>query len=372
MSWAIHHRESERLSGEAETALRLGQRDVAQQLFRQAAREEEQALSSIGPDKPRTLGITAVSAAALWYHAGDLQDAARVAHTSSTLAGMPTFAAAELRALLQAIWNEAAQKEAGLSFVPGQVLISVKGGQVMHGGAPLDLIVEKVKNVQSLFYRTAEYLKSLPLRKKGPPSKDIQDHCRPWLFQSVPGSYQFVVAVQKPAQVEMFPDEKMEPDILTEKFLAILRASAEDPEKKLPEVVTQEDYRITFLKMARNLAPTGKTFGQLDVRGVGDRSPIVLSPNSRKLISDTLKGPSTPVEAQIDRPNSVVLRGVLRALDLDNDWLEVTVDGEAKRVKGVGETVDDLIGPMVNHEVNVRVRPGPHNTFAFIDIEQDE
>lgn len=372
MSLAIHHRESERLASEAEAAMRLGHRDVAHELFRQSARSEERALAVVGTDKPRTLGVTAVSAAALWYHAGELQEASRVAHSASTLAGLPAFAATELRMLLQAIWNDAAQKEAGLTFVPGQVLISVKGGQVIHGGAPLDLIVEKVQSVQSLFYRTAEYLKALPLRKKGPPTKDIQDRCRPWLFQSVPGSYQFVVAVQKPAQGDMFPDEQLEPDILTEKFLAILKALAEDPEVKLAEVVTQEDYRITFLKMARNLAPTGKTFEQLDVRGVGDRSPIVLSPSSRKLISDTLKGPSTPSESQIDRPDSMVLRGILRALDLDNDWLEVTVDGAAKRVKGVGETVDDLIGPMVNHAVKVRVRPGPRNTLAFVDIELDE
>ncbi len=242
----------------------------------------------------------------------------------------------------------------------------------MHGGAPLDLIVEKVQNVQSIFYRTAEYIQSLPLRKQGLPSKDIRERCRPWLFQSVPGSYQFVVAVQKPVQGDMFPGDAPEPEILTEKFLAILKAAVEDPEGKLPEEVTDEAYRLTFLKMTRNLAPTGKTFEQLDIRGIGDRTPIVLSQNSRKLISDTLKGPSTPVESQIDRPDSIVIRGVLRALNLDADWLEVTVDGKPKRVKGVNEAVDDLIGPMVNHEVIVRVRPGPRSSLLFIDIEQDE
>lgn len=371
MSWSTYHRQSERLAGEAEAALRHGQRDAALELFRRAAREEELALSSVGPGKPRTLGVTAVSAAALWYHAGELREAERVAHNASTIAGLPSFAATELRLLLQSIWNEAAQREAGLTFVPGQVLVSVKGGQVIQGGAPLDLIVEKVQNIQSLFYRTAEYLKSLPLRKRGLPSKAIQDHCRPWLFQSVPGSYQFVVAVQKPAQEEMFPDEQLEPDHLTAKFLEILRAAADDPEERMPEVVTREDYRITFLKLARNLAPTGKTFGQLDVRGVGTMTPISLSPNSRKLISDTLKGPTTPSGEQIDRPNSIVLRGVLRALNLNEDWLELSVEGGTQKVKGVGETVDDLIGPMVNHEVIVRASPGPRDSLTFIDIEQD-
>lgn len=372
MSWAEHHRESERLASEAEATARRGDRAGAKSLYAKAAQAEFVALSFVGPDKPRTLGITAVSTAALWYHAGDLQEAARVSHYASTLPALPAFASAELRTLLQAIWNETAQSDAGLTFASGQVLVSVKGGQVITGGAPLDLIVDKVQTIQSLFYRTAEYLQELPLRKKGPPSKELQERCHPWIFQSVPGSYQFAVAVQKPAQAELFPGEDPEPEILTEKFLSILKAIAEDPEDGLRKEVSKEDYRLTFLKMTRNLSPTGKTFDQMEIRGAGDRTAVVLSPSSRKLISDTLKGPSTPIGAQIDRPDSILLTGVLRALDLDDDWLDIFVDGKTKRVKGVGEAVDDLIGPMVNHEVNVRVRPGPRSSLLFIDIEQDE
>lgn len=40
---------------------------------------------------------------------------------------------------------------------------SVKGGEVITGGAPLDLIVEKVQTIQSMFYRTVECIKDLPL-----------------------------------------------------------------------------------------------------------------------------------------------------------------------------------------------------------------
>ncbi|HEY7552651.1 MAG TPA: hypothetical protein VH913_24400 [Hyphomicrobiaceae bacterium] len=353
--------------------MRRGDVTTAKSLYARAARSEASALSFVvGSDKSRTIGITAVSAAALWYHAGDPKEAARVSHNALTLPGLPTFAAAELRALLQAIWNETAQREAGLSFVPGQVLVSVKGGQVITGGAPLDLIVNKVQAIQSLFYRTAEYLKALPLRKKGPPSKEIQEQCRPWIFQSVPGSYQFAVAVQKPAQTELFPSGAPEPDVLTEKFLAILKAAAEDPSEALKNEVQNEDYRLTFLKMARNLAPTGKVFSEMEIRGAGDRAAVVLSAASRRLFSETLKGPSTPVDAQIDQPNSLLLKGVLRALNLDKDWLEVSVDGKSQTVTGVGETVDDLIGPMVNREVNVRVKRGPRNSLVFIDIELDE
>jgi hypothetical protein len=170
MSWTHHHRESERLASEAEVAARRGDAAASRSLYAQAAQSEVSALSLLGPDKSRTLGITAVSAASLWYHAKNIEEAARVAHYASILPGLPAFAAADLRALLQAIW----------------------------------------------------------------------------------------------------------------------------------------------------------------------------------------------------------IRGVLRALNLDEDWLEVSVDGKSQSVKGVGEAVDDLIGPMVNREVNVRVQRGPRNSLLFIDIEVDE
>jgi hypothetical protein len=318
------------------------------------------------------LGITATSAAALWYKAGRLEEAAQLAHRASAMNGMPIFALHDLREFLQVLWNEQAQKEAGLSFVPGQVVVSVKGGKVVSGGAPLDVILDKVQIVQSLFYRTAEFLKDLPLRKHGPPSKELQAQCRPWLFQSVPGSYQFAVSIQKPAQEEMFPSDEPAPEVLTETFLSILKAAGEDPGDSFKTLVPKDDYRITFLKMARNLAPTGKVVGQIEIHGSGDSKPITLSSGSRKLISDTLRSPIDTPAPEVSSRDTVFV-GILRALDLDDDWLEVFVDGRHQRVVGVGDVVDDLIGPMVNREVSVRVRPGRRRgTWTFVDIEQEE
>jgi hypothetical protein len=55
----------------------------------------------------------------------------------------------------------------------------------------------------------------------------------------------------------------------------------------------------------------------------------------------------------------VQLRGILRALHLDKDWLEITTRGadgpKIIRIAGAGEEVDDVLGPMVNREVLVDV-----------------
>jgi len=371
VSWASLHRESEGLAAEAHGALRLGDANRARELFAAAARKEAMAFAEIGLTRPRTLGAIAVSAVSLWYKAGALAEAEQLAHRAATTEGIPPFAKAELNELLQAVWNEQAQNEAGISFLRGQVVVSVKGGEVVAGGAPLDLILSKVQTVENLFYRTAEFLKSHPLRRKGPPPRELQMRCRPWLFQSVPGSYQFAVAIQQPPQGELFATGEPEPQALTDTFLSILRSVNEDPMDGLNDIVPNVEYRETFLKLTRNLSPSGKSFDQIEVRSVSDRNPVVLSAASRTSISDALRrGSRTNPRAVSDEEST--LRGVLRALDLDQDWLEVAVEGVHKRVNGVAEEVDDLLGPMVNHVVSVRVREGKRGRLLFVDIEQEE
>jgi hypothetical protein len=228
--------------------------------------------------------------------------------------------------------------------------------------------VRKVEEVRALFYRTAELLISAPHRKHGPPPAEIQELCRPWLFQAAPGSYQFVVRVQQPAQMDLFPNEALQIEKVATKLLQIIKASADDPEEALAEVVPYPEYRATFLKLTRNLAPTGKGFSQLEVKPVSatDTRPIVLLPGSREAINHTLKKQSTPPPDASAR-EEVQLRGVLRALRLDQDWLEITIDSgtgqKPIRIYEAGETVDDVVGPMVNRGVIIdafMTRDGRH------------
>lgn len=370
MTWLSWHEKSERLASEAHVAARRGDLTRARSLFAEAAEAESMALGVADPSKSRTFGITAVSAVSLWLKGERLDEAEKVALKSLSSNVLPAFASDELRLLLQAIWTERAKQEAGVAFVPGQVLVSVRGGEVVTGGAPLDLVVEKVQIVQALFYRTVEVLKGLPHRVRGGVDPSIRELCRPWLFQTVPGSYQFAVAIQEPKQAELFAPRGPNPEEIAGRFLAILRASAEDPEQELMNVVPDEEYRDTFLKLARNLAPTGKSFEEMEIRSAGDPRGIRLSADTRASMNRALgkresdRGVHTQKQIQ-------PMRGTLRALHLDRDWLELVVDGVSHRIKGLTETVDDVIGPMVNRRVVVQVLRLPKG-FRFLDIELDE
>lgn len=366
MTWADLHAESERLAIEAQLTLRERNVGKALDLYKQAADAERRALDQLDKSKTRTRGITAVSAVALWFKAGEYTLAEQLAHSMLADIDIPEFAREELRNLVQAIWTESSKQKAGVTFVPGQVMVSVKGGEVVTGGAPLDLIVDKVQTIQSLFYRTIEFINSVPHRRVGRPAKDLQDSCRPWLFQSAPGSYQFSVAIQKPTQPDFFKQD-IEPERIAQHFLEIVSASSGSDTAELARLVPDESYRTTFLKLARNLAPTGKSFDRIELRASGETRPVALGVESRTSINQQLRMKSDTSATENAVPEE--LRGTLRAVHLDKDWLDIVVDGISMHVVGLQDAVDDVIGPMVNRSVIVRAVRVSQNKLNFVDIE---
>lgn len=257
MSWSQWHSQSERLASEAELARRQNEAALADGLYLQAAEAENNALLAVELGKFRTLGITAASAASLWFKGKAFDKAEQLCHLMLSRPDLPEFATSQLRDLVQAIWTEQSKLNAGVTFLPGQVYVSVKGGEVITGGAPLDLIVDKVQTIQSIFYRTIEESSNLPLRLRGGPVRELQEAFRPWLFQAPPGSYKFSVAIQKPAQIDMFKTA-IDPGAIAERFLSVLGAASSSDPAQFELLVPDKRYRSTFLKLARNLAPTGK------------------------------------------------------------------------------------------------------------------
>lgn len=369
MTWLENHRKSEELASRAEMLERQGDFDVARPLYEQAAIAENEALEELDASKTRTLGISAVSSVALYYKAGNLEAAEAASYRFLSTGSLPEFAVEQLRGLLQSVWSERVRVRAGVGFVPGQVTISVIGGEIIEGGAPLDLIVEKAQTIQSFFYRTTELLKGLPYRRRGAPNAEIQESCRPWLFQTTPGSYRFAVAVQEPAQQKLFGANEPRPPEIMDKVLKVLRATVESPSDELVQIVPEDQYRSTFLKLARNLAPAGKRFRQIEVKSTTDSRTITLVQETRLLVNGAIKASKPSLEPGEEE---IGLEGILRAVHLDKDWIEVKVNETSHRVERLGDTVDDVIGPMVNHPVIVQVVKTSAGKFRFRDIELTE
>ena len=195
--------------------------------------------------------------------------------------------------------------------------------------------------------------------------EELQEACRPWLFQSAPGSYQFPWR-SKPTQPDFFKND-IEPERIAKHFLEIVSASSGDNTAELERLVPDETYRSTFLKLVRNLAPTGKSFDQIELRASGETRPVALGVESRSNINQQLRKKSALPTKPEEVPEE--LRGTLRALHLDQDWLNIVVDGVSIHINGLQDAVDDVIGPMVNRSVIVRAVRASQNKFKFVDIE---
>jgi hypothetical protein len=108
MSWSFHHSQSEHYASLAEDAVQQQENDRASELYRLAAEAEMLALEVLDPEKTRTVGITVVSAAWLWFKAHEFRLAERLAYRWLMTDSLPSFAIHQLQELLQAIWSEQA------------------------------------------------------------------------------------------------------------------------------------------------------------------------------------------------------------------------------------------------------------------------
>ena len=274
-------------------------------LYARAADAEDKALADLDASKTRTLGISAVSAVSLYYKAASFARAEEVAARCLAFDSLPAFAREQLRVLLQSIWSEQVRGKTDTRFAPGQVLVSVQGGEVVPGGAPLDLIVDKVKTVQSLFHRTAEFLAGLEHRRRGSPSKAIQESCRPWLFQTQPGSYQFAVAIQEEYQPDMFGPGLPPPRDVADCFLQILRCRDRRSGRalhgsrtrfRLPQYVPEAD---------KESGAPGKSLRQTGSSVRGWVSDNHARPDIRQSLGATIRNLKTTEEAS-SQPSRVV------------------------------------------------------------------
>jgi len=119
MTWDQYHSESERLAAEAERAASGGEIDRARRLYLQAAEAEIHALETLDASKPRTLGITAVSAVALLYKGEDYAKARELGGFWLKSGPLPTFAVRQMQELLWAMPGEAQTVGTGLGYASG-------------------------------------------------------------------------------------------------------------------------------------------------------------------------------------------------------------------------------------------------------------
>ena len=107
------HQQAEHFMAEADQLEAQGRQQQAQQARLQAAQCEARAFEHIPVSRPRTRGVIAVSAVALYRRAGALDEAIQHAHRYLGESDLPEFARQQLDELLTDVRRERQAKAAG-------------------------------------------------------------------------------------------------------------------------------------------------------------------------------------------------------------------------------------------------------------------
>lgn len=372
------HAAAQELSARAELARRRGDIPAARDLYRQAAEIEQAALRTVPSEKPRTRGILAVSYAALLFKAAEYERAE--AEICALLAsGLNAEHREQLRELLQVTWEEQQLARDSMQYSGDEILVALRGGEIGVGTAPADIAVHYMNGMNLLAFRAAEFDAGLDLRKHGPPSHAIQSVLQARATQPAAGSYRFTIRFVEPAQGTLFPEahvfKQPSPRRVSNVVVQVLRALERNDTSALEQAVPQADYRLALVRLARNVIPSGSALTEVEVRTAAD-SPteaVYLRPAQRRAASEAIKVLSPPrTEAEAEQGT---IEGILRALSLDNTWLEIRTEAGSQKVRIGPNELDDVIGPMVNRKVAARVHYAPasrrsgRTSVRLIDIE---
>ena len=346
------HNQAQALAADASLALKQGDSVLAISLYKKAAELEGLALRQVGEDKPRTQGILSVSYAALLFKANELELAEQSCHRLLADDALSSDTRDKLRALLESIWDQKVIAASKLRYSGSEIFVSLRGGQIGSGTAPLETAIHYLTGMTNLVYRVAEWQGEEPFRSRGKPPASVQALVQARATQPVAGSYRFSIRLVEPDQRSLFGDPLyLEPSAVSNHFISVLRSALSNDSSSLKQIVKDSQYRNVLLKLVRNIVPGSTNVREVEITASSDSAQsegILLGNEAGRRIADKLKADQPVVLGA--RP--VRIEGTLRAVHLDRNWLEIAqANGRHTRFRTKPDEVDELIGPMVNRHV---------------------
>ena len=348
------HATAQDLSARAADALAEGRVEEARRLFAEAATNEAAALSLLPSDRIRTRSVLSVSVASLFYKGLKLEESERIIFAYLGQGDLEPWADKELRKLLNVVTDERLLMTSLERRYSGEsITVALRGGEIGAGTGPLDLILEKVSGFRSLLYRVAEWVGQFPMRHQGAPPREVIDLIQARATEPAVGSYRLEIRLTEPIQPNLFEPARVSPTELSDHFFGFLQCLSTGTLKDLEEVVPQADYRKALLQLTRNIVPKGTRIHEVGIYR-----------KKRDGIESVYLNDAIPPKIRAAIPREEVLaeehtcvRGTLRALHLDKNWLELALhDGSHMTCDTVPDMLDDVVGPMVNHEVLITGR----------------
>src|ERR1035437_10027871 len=257
------HQEAMKLADLAEIARRSGDSQAFQSYSSQALELEAKAAWSMSSqtDLEPTRSVLFRSAATLAIEVHRLREAEQL--IGAALAGNPPpEIAEELRDLLEDVYFQRHLEVKGVSLSPGDVQMTLEGAAVGFGIARSDIFVQRLKDLETLLYRTAERILGQEFRESGRRKKSLSESFE--LYLSVPRAASFAVTLRlgQSSQLNLpgvdFTTNTMK--VLLDDLALVNEGNLEALKNSIPD----ESYRVNFMGLAERLAPDGK-----EIRTVG-------------------------------------------------------------------------------------------------------
>lgn len=366
------HRKAMVLADLAEEAKRAGDSDKCRELNREALSLESEAAWRIAGETTLepSRSVLFRSAATLALDSGEIRIAEQL--IAAALAGNPpSEIAEELRDLLEDVYFFRHLKVRGVTLAPGDFQMMLEGNAVGLGIARSEAFVRRVKDLETLLYRTAERRLGRVFREAGRRIKDLSESLE--LYLSVPRAASFAVTLRlgKNDQLEL-PGINFSADTMKDLLDGISMIN-EGNMIALQQAIPDETYRINFIGLVERLSPDGE-----DIRTVGFTSGtdgserIVALSTPRRELHERIRRLTQEKQQQAEIKREEI-RGVLLEADAkkQKEGIIEVVDsgGIAHKIIVPRGMMSDIVKPMFEEEVVViAVRQETKLSLEAIDL----
>lgn len=361
----------------AEAAKRDGRTDEYISLTREALQHESDAAWKIAGNlslEP-SRSILFRSAATLAIESGETRIAEQL--IAAALAGNPPLEIAEeLRDLLEDVYFHRHLKVRGVALAHNDFQMTLEGEAVGFGIARSEIFVQRLKDLETLVYRTAERLLGREFREAGRRKKGLAQALE--LYLSVPRAASFAVTLKlgKSTQQRNLPGIDFAADTMTALLDGITLINDGNMDA-LQQAIPDESYRINFIGLVERLSPDGK-----DIKTVGftsnsdQKERIVALATPKRELRARLRNITKPSEPDQEAV-PLEIRGVLLEADAkrQKEGLIEVVDstGTGYKISVPRGMMSDIVKPMFEEEVLVvGIRRGDRINLQSIDLTESE
>ena len=237
---------------------------------------------------------------------------------------------------------------------PDELQLSLEGNAVGFGIAPTSYFLTRVRDVETLIFRTAERRKGHEFREAGRRPKELAEKLE--LYVSVPRAASFAVSLRiGSAQLEL-PGMSFPREVIADLFDCFELLNAGDLQE-LEQRIPEEPYLRNFVGLAEKIAPDGERVRRVGFTATTDQGErhVALSPMRERIRG----GPISPKQPTESEP-IVEVRGILLEADATSHRLGhiqvVDEDDKTHRFNVPRGMMSDIVKPMFEERVIVTAR----------------